>query len=168
MRKRICLWWFGLILGISGLTCIAAYAFVMGPNLRLAGTTWKLVAFGNIYSHQEAHTDAHLSLSFGSLPSLNIAGESGDPALSGSALCNNFSGSYQVIAPSRIRFSGGFIHTQLACMNSDLEKEHLDAFLSAVHETTSFSMEDKDLLLAYGEEGDYLRLRRDRYTSCWP
>ena len=47
-------------------------------------------------------------------------------------------------------------------MNSDLEKEHLDAFLSAVHETTSFRMEDKDLLLAYGEGGDYLRLRRDR------
>lgn len=109
---------------------------VSDPTLGgLDGTTWTLVAYGSPDSPQPALGAAPVTMTFS------------PEGVSGSAGCNSFSGSFQY--DNNALTFGELITTRMACAEDIMAQE--TAVLNALAAATSFTVENNQLHILYGE-----------------
>lgn len=159
MKRTGCLKKIALSLAAFCLVCLVLYAIATGRNLLLAETSWRFLSFSDGSYHDVSIEDLPLGIEFGGLP-VNIVGMEGGSPYGGAALCNSFLGAYKITDAHRLLMTPPIV-TGLYCLSDPQEARDLTSeYLGSLNNVTRFEIRGNELLLNYGDQGDYLRFQR--------
>ena len=130
---------------VALLSACAAPADGGRGDTSLAGTNWRLAAYGPASAPQPAAADIETSLAFGS-----------DGKVSGNMGCNGFSGDYTQ-AGNTLTF-GPIMRTLMACEGQRMEQE--DAAMQVLVDTATFTLDGDTLTITSADGGMLLSLTR--------